>query len=368
MKKVFALITLLFALGQLNEISAQVTQSDTSIYRVLKFNNQEYIGKILNDDGREVLIETTLLGKIYIPKSDIQSITLLIRPDQDIKNNEYRGTGVFTTRYQFSTNAFPIEKKDNYALINLYGPEVHFSVSKRFSLGVMASWIASPIALAMKYTVPTKNEKLNFGFGTLLGSAGYLNQGRGFGGLHWAMATYGDRKNNMTLSVGYSYLNTGIRSGEQMYEPGNYPIVLNNGYWDYAPLTPVNFKTPLTKAPIIGLAGITSVGKKANFVLDMMFVFGNRVEDIRTQSVTYIYDPSGFPTHTEVGPIQTTVKTTSSVNALIMPGMRFQKTENKAFQVSLAGMVGKINEEMNNEVSTRRYSFPIPMCTWFYKF
>ena len=89
---------------------------------------------------------------------------------------------------------------------------MHFSVSKNFSVGVMATWIASPIVLALKYTIPTRNEKLNFGFGTLLGSAGYLNQGKGYGGLHWGMLTYGDRKNNVTFSLGYSYLNTGIKS------------------------------------------------------------------------------------------------------------------------------------------------------------
>ena len=44
----------------------------------------------------------------------------------------------------------------------------------------------------------------------------------------------------------------------------------------------------------------------------------------------------------------------------LMPGMRFQTKENKAFQVSLAG-VAVFDHGENN-------SFPIPMCTWFYKF
>jgi hypothetical protein len=366
MKKVLSLIVLFFVIFQWNDLAAQTNPVDTNLYRVLKFNNQEYIGKIISDDGREVLLETNSLGKIYIPKADIQSITV-VRPDLDIKNNEYRGTGVFTTRYQFSTNAFPIEKNENYALINLYGPEVHFSVSNRFSVGVMATWIASPIVLAMKYTIPTRNEKLNFGLGTLLGSAGYLNQGKGYGGLHWAMATYGDRKNNVTLSLGYAYLNTGIKTGEQMYEPGMYPI--DQTYWNYSNLTPVNFKIPTTKAPILGIAGIASVGKKASFIVDMMLVLGNRSEEIRSQSITYAYDPlTGMTTHTIVGPIQSTSQTMNSINALIMPGMRFQKSENTAFQVSLAGVIGKSTKEKNQEVNSTRYSFPVPMCTWFYKF
>jgi hypothetical protein len=368
MKKLVTLLFLLFATLQWSELVAQVTPADTNLYRVVKYNNQEYIGRILNDDGREVLLETPKLGKIYIIKSDIQSITIVHR-EIDFVGDEYRGTGVFTTRYQFSTNAFPLQKHENYSIVNLYGPEVHFSVSKNLSIGVMATWIASPIVLALKYTIPTRNEKLNFGFGTLLGSAGYLNQGKGYGGLHWAMATYGDRKNNLTLSLGYSYLNTGIRSGERMYVPGTYAAKYNNGFWDFANLTPINYKSPTIKAPIIGVAGILSVGKKASFVMDMMFLIGQKVESIRSQTIINSYDQlTGHPSQTYVGPVSSIEQTTNSLNCLIMPGMRFQKTENTAFQVSLAGVIGYSTTQSFGQLTSKRYSFPVPMCTWFYKF
>jgi hypothetical protein len=368
MKKFFSLLLFLCVGFQFSELVAQVTPADTNLYRVVKYNNQEYIGRILNDDGREVLLETSKLGKIYIVKADIESITIVHR-EIDFVDDEYRGTGVFTTRYQFSTNAFPLQKHENYALVNLYGPEVHFSVSKNLSVGVMATWIASPIVLALKYSVPTRNEKLNFGFGTLLGSVGYLNQGKGYGGLHWGMVTYGDRKNNVTLSLGYSYLNTGMRTGEQMYVPGTYPAVNNFGYPDFATLTPVNFKVPTIKAPILGVAGVASVGKKASFVVDMMFMFGKKVESIHSQIVNNVYDQStGYPIQTYVGPISSTEQTTNSVNCLIMPGMRFQKTESAAFQVSLAGVIGSSTIQTPGLLTSKRYSFPVPMCSWFYKF
>ena len=368
MKKFFSLLLFLCVGFQFSELVAQVTPADTNLYRVVKYNNQEYIGRILNDDGREVLLETSKLGKIYIVKADIESITIVHR-EIDFVDDEYRGTGVFTTRYQFSTNAFPLQKHENYALVNLYGPEVHFSVSKNLSVGVRATWIASPIVLALKYSVPTRNEKLNFGFGTLLGSVGYLNQGKGYGGLHWGMVTYGDRKNNVTLSLGYSYLNTGMRTGEQMYVPGTYPAVNNFGYPDFATLTPVNFKVPTIKAPILGVAGVASVGKKASFVVDMMFMFGKKVESIHSQIVNNVYDQAtGYPIQTYVGPISSTEQTTNSVNCLIMPGMRFQKTESAAFQVSLAGVIGSTTIQTPGLLTSKRYSFPVPMCSWFYKF
>ena len=204
--KAFKVLSFLLFIFSAPIIWSQTGDIDTNTYVVIKSNNQEFIGKILSDDGREILLMTASIGKVYINKSDIKSMVLISDAKNQIINGEYRGSGVFTTRYQFSTNAFSILKGENYAKINLGGPEVHFAVSNNFSIGVMSSWIASPVGLALKYTVPTRNEKVNFGVGTIMASSGYIAQGRIWGGLHWGMLTIGDRKNNITFSAGYSYI------------------------------------------------------------------------------------------------------------------------------------------------------------------
>ncbi|MGB1647360.1 MAG: hypothetical protein ACPG9I_08705, partial [Crocinitomicaceae bacterium] len=61
----------------------------------------------------------------------------------------------------------------------------------------MTTWIGSPLIAVGKYTIPTNNKKVNFSIGTMFGTSGYLNEFRGFGGLHWGTFTYGDRKNNI---------------------------------------------------------------------------------------------------------------------------------------------------------------------------
>jgi hypothetical protein len=45
-------------------------QSDTTKVKhvIIKHNGNEYIGVILSDDGREVLIETEKMGKVYKEK------------------------------------------------------------------------------------------------------------------------------------------------------------------------------------------------------------------------------------------------------------------------------------------------------------
>ena len=361
MKTSFIILLTFFCFFNGQHAMAQVPNTtspavDTTKYVVTKNDGNEYVGLILSDDGREVLIETKMLGKVYIPKSDIKSIRKLDYAEDVQKGGEVSTAGVFTTRYQFTTNCFPIKKGENYAMINLYGPEVHFAVHKDFSVGVMSTWIGSPIALALKYTRGTANPKINYGVGSLLGTSGYLNSGRGFGGLYWGMITYGDRRSNATLSVGFGHFNDGNNYTymQTIYEPGTYVSVDGS-----TPLLPISSIENVqggfaAQAPIIGLAGQTKVGKKASFIYDCMYIMGRTKSN--EQSIDYIYDNTGWQLQqVVVGPWNPGF--TNRQNLLIvMPGMRFQRSDSKAFQISLAGVI------------TQDMSFPLPMASWFYKF
>ncbi|MEY4573191.1 MAG: hypothetical protein RLZ10_2475 [Bacteroidota bacterium] len=333
-----------------------VNQNDTNTYIVTKSNGSEYIGKILNDDGREVLIQTETLGKIYIPKADIKSIVLLEDKNSVIRG-EYYGSGPFTTRHAFTTNALPIKKGENYALINLYGPEVHFAITNHLNIGIMSTWLASPLVFAAKYTLPTRNEKLNFSLGTLLGTSGYFNNFQGFGGLHFANVTYGDRKNNITFSAGYSYASN--FRGQELIKPASY--YSTDGYsYSYAF---GNYSADMIRGPIFSIAGMAKVGAKASFIFDSML--GNFSNSSSSNSFVYTTITDATPPDYNNGLYQNTVsivktKSTNVYALFIMPGMRFQTKENRAFQVSLAGVALFDNGD--------NYSAPIPMCSWFYKF
>ncbi len=349
----FAILLLAIPFSVKAQVQPAVT--DTQLYVVTKIDGIEYIGQILSDDGREVLVETQSLGKIFILKSDIRSIVKVKDGQKEIVNGEYQSAGPFTTRYCFTTNALPIQKGENYALINLYGPEVHFALSDRFSLGFMSTWIASPMVLAAKYSIPTKNPNVNFSIGTLIGTSGYLNQFKGFGGLHFANVTLGDRKQNITFSAGYAYMKTGGRNSNPA--DGTYYDSTGTGM-NY--MMSENQDKPLVKGPIFSIAGIAKVGARASFIFDSMIGIFSDVTTTWTYTVlketTYInnvYVPGSYMSEIKTVPITT-------VALFIMPGMRFQSTERKAFQVALAGA------SMFRDGNPR--SFPMPMCSWFYKF
>jgi hypothetical protein len=331
---------------------------DTNTYVITKTNGTEYIGKIISDDGREILIQTENLGKIYIAKTDVKSI-VLISDKKSVIRGEYHASGPFTTRHAFTTNALPITKGENYTMLNLYGPEVHFAITNHLNIGIMSTWLASPLVFAAKYTIPTKNQKLNFSIGTLLGTSGYFNSFEGYGGLHFGNVTFGDRKNNITFSAGYAYLSNINQklNNRMLVEPGTYNST--DGYSFYYNYKEYSSKI-LIQGPIISIAGIIRVGAKASFIFDSMFGMfydANRYNIFGDLEV--LKEPS--PPNFNDGAYSQKVTLNQEVYALfLMPGMRFQTKENKAFQVSLAG-VALFDQGENN-------SMPIPMCTWFYKF
>lgn len=356
MKRNIHILTLLIFILMLSQINANaqaVSNDSTKTYLVVKNDGTELIGKILSDDGREVLLVTEALGKIYIPKSDIKSIKI-IENKNDIVAGKYLEAGPFSTRYTFTTNALPIKKGENYAMVNLYGPEVHFALSDQFSLGFMSTWIASPLILAAKYSIKTQNEKLNFSIGTLIGSTGYLNNFRGYAGLHFANVTYGTRLKNITFSAGYAYLQTG--SYDYQFPVGSYTTnsASNNNPRE------VRVLAPLKKGPMFSIAGIIKVGSKASFVFDSMLGLFNTEVNENTSTIIQEADYTQNPAIPQITHLEVTRKRVNVSLLFIMPGMRFQATSKLAFQVNLAGV--------NVQTRYDNFSFPLPSLSWYIAF
>ncbi len=304
----------------------EISKSEKKIFIILLNDGNQHKGEILSDDGREILILSEKIGKVYIEKSKVKEIKEFKEEVAVLYEGELIEESPFTTRYAFTSNALPIKKGVNYAMVNLYGPEVHFAVSDRLSLGVMATWLASPIGFNIKYTIPTKNKNLNFAFGSILASSGYFNNSNGYGGLGWGTITYGNRTNNMSFSAGYGSI--GNFSNSSKYRGG----------------------------ALFSLGAIKKIGKKVSFIFDSMLSFTEKRET-NTFYPTSIFDVNGNDI-TVYDPI-TETKMVQNFAFFLMPGVRFQMSDKKAFQVSMAG----VRNVHGNDVT----SFPIPMCSWFFK-
>ena len=412
----------------------QQEASDTTkkqLFLIRKTDGNELYGFIISDDGREILLETKTIGKVYINKSDIKEIintkrSVSVDSIDDESYTEFRDSGPFTTRYYFTNNALPVKKGEDYAMIHLYGPEVHFSLNDKLSFGVMSTWIASPIALASKYSLYSDGNN-HVALGTILGTSGYLGIADGgvFGGLHWLTLTKGNRLENISFSAGYGYIkdNVGLFNNNYLGEKYIYSDYDENDpyyvpgytrsyedYTDASGYTRQRLKTYTNQgaaldallygnsdgsrwfyrnndefqdALFLSLAGITPVGKKASFIFDALAVI-NRQEDVQYSdyhinlsydSTVYTYpDPNSSFNRDEwvyTANQNYTIQKGSivkrgahNITLILMPSMRFNQSYNQAFQISISGVINFSKDYFGSDI----FSFPAPMISWLRKF
>lgn len=397
MKRFLPFVVFLFllnctAFAQFDAAKSNAAPEETT-YVIKTVNGTEYLAKILSDDGREVFIETNTVGKLYLKKTDIVSMQKVIdKADVEEKiaagnyKKPYTPEGIFTTRYVFTTNALPIKKGENYATTNFHGPEIHFSVTDKLNAGIMTSWIGSPLILALKYTFSKEEDKVKFALGTLLGTSGFLNQGRGYMGLHWGCATIGDRENNLSFSAGVAYFNIGNTVSRLDKPYGSYSYTTsrvieygNNG--TTLSQTTTNQGTPVTLipgqaaktvvGPMIGIAGIKKIGARSSFVLDnMLYVYKHE----------YLAHYSSFDYNSVANPTTGGTTVTNSGTdtyvygkgvktvLILMPGLRFQSSPKTATQIALPIIqVYGVGNRMVGGTQAKFLAFPAPMLTLFFK-
>lgn len=286
------------------------TTKTQKMFKVEKNDGTIYIGVILKQDAREILLKTEKIGELYIPKHEIKSMTEIKQGDLG-KDGEYIPEEVFATRYFITTNGLPIEKGDSYILWNLYGPDFQFGVGKNLGVGVLTSWIGMPLIGSIKYSFNI-SEKFNLGIGSLLGTGSWIRPDF-FIGLPYATATLGDKRNNINFSAGYGF-------------------VTYNGTESYIDTSGVYHSRNVRRSEgrlLLSIAGMVKMGKKASFVFDSF--------------------------------IAPALGTNQYGLVILIPGIRFTTEKNNAFQFGFGG-VG-IDDGSGMEFAP----FPIPMVSWFKK-
>ena len=357
-----------YTISQSDSTSIILVASDHvgKFYIIETVGGIEYLGEVIKDDGREVWVLDERLGLVMLPKYSISEM-ILLDLEIDMVGANFIPTGVFTTRYVFTTNAFPIEKGKHYAMINLFGPEAHFAVNDKLNIGVMTTWIASPISFVTKYSFSKDEVPIKVSVGGIIGNSGYLDLFKTNGGIGFVTLTKGTRQNNISLSLGYGFLSNSY-TGPHL-EAGTYALTLDyvpsNNYSntlysitsDQYPGAILNDNATIS-GPILSLAFTVKIGRNSSLVFDSMlgkFSQSNTNSTVSNLSapsqnqVTNLYE---WDVIVERDDYDNTYKA-----AVFMPGVRIQRSESKAFQFAIAGVTFSENGSLE--------AFPIPMVTLF---
>lgn len=291
--KIFPLVFLLGFIFNTGAVLAQsdadtVKKIDNKYYIIEKNDGTKFVGKIISQDMREVIIESTTMGKMAIPKHEIKSIKEAKEGDISA-DGEYVPSEVFSTRYFLTTNGLPIEKGENYAKWGIFGPDFQFGVGKNFGLGVMTSWVGMPLIGTAKYSI-SLGSNVHVGLGALFGTGSWI-QPDIFIGLPFGAITFGDRRRNISFSGGYGFLAAGGESdGQALFSVGGMfkigkkislifdsmivPVQINSYAGNFAIFVPgMRWQHESDKAFQFGFGGIMVDGEVAPFPLPMVSWF-----------------------------------------------------------------------------------------------
>lgn len=307
-------------------------ESNTITHKITKQNGVAFVGKLISQDAREVLIETADLGQIYIPKHEIREITVLEKGD------DLEGGGLFGTRYFLTTNGFPVKKGENYVQWNLFGPDFQFGVADNFGMGVMTSWVGIPIIGTAKYS-RNLGKNLSGGIGFLGGTGSWAFPNYGLL-LPFGVLTAGNRINNINFSAGY---------GALFVEDERFTIVNIPTEYSTNSIESSTYSKGEGR-PLFSVAGMFRINDKFSFVFDSFLM--PKGKDKEREHIEYNYSDEGLTTHS----IRKEIQQSSSL-LVLSPGLRFQANENSSFQFGFTGIY----------TDGEFIPVPIPMVQWFRK-
>lgn len=203
---VFLLILLL--VSGLQEAFAQASP-DSVIVEIETMDGSRFTGRLVQDDGKEVIVMTQALGKLTFAKSAIKRMDRLVI--SQLGPDGYWADNPQATRNFWAPTGYGLKPGEGYyqniwVLFNQFsvGLSRHFSIGVGFVPLFLFGSPNSPLWLTPKISIPLSKDKVNLGVGALIGTSSLGEKGNGFG-IVYGSTTFGNRDKNFTLGIGYSY-------------------------------------------------------------------------------------------------------------------------------------------------------------------
>jgi len=196
--------------------SISITSSEndtTSIYKITTLDGRTTIGRLVREDETSVTLDVEQFGEVTIMRGNIRTITEVA--EKDFVDGRYWFPNPVSTRYLFAPNAIPM-KQGSYYYQNtwIFFNNINYGITDRFSLGAGTVPIflfgvsALPIWILPKFSLIS--DQIHLSIGGVIG--GVIGSGGGAAGLLYGTATVGNRNSNLSLGVGFGYVDNDFSS------------------------------------------------------------------------------------------------------------------------------------------------------------
>jgi hypothetical protein len=247
-----------FKPGEKKPVLCKIKMLDGSVYK----------GVIEKQTDSLLYVKSSSGVLIHVPKKQVASIDIVDgHTTKDSTGNvTFHIPAIAYDYYVASSNAFLLKKDDVYgSSVDFLFYNINYAFNQNFSLGVSSSFIAAPIMLHAKANFEI-SRKLFLGLEGVFGSGSWISP-RSYGGGGLLKLTYGDFKNNFTVSVGYGDIDYFLQArrrgrrgggtvGSSHYE--NYNSVIFSAAFSHAISPKIYFVAEAFATPAISIANVTN--------------------------------------------------------------------------------------------------------------
>jgi hypothetical protein len=190
--------------------NAQITRDTTPVWKVETLDDYTFIGRIAGEDANVLRLETENFGTVEIKKNNIRQMSVVNQ--EQMAKGQFWPDNPYATRYFWAPNGYGLRKGEGYYQNTwIFFNQVSYGFSDYFSMGVgtipmflFGAAEATPIWLTPKFSIPVRKDKFNLGAGVLAGTV--LGEDTGIFGIAYGTGTIGSRDKNLTLGLGYGFV------------------------------------------------------------------------------------------------------------------------------------------------------------------
>lgn len=187
---------------------SQEAADTTATFRIETYDGNIFVGNIISEDSTTIVMKTTTLGELRVPKNNIKSRIIL-------RQLKYEKGQIWlpnpqSSRYFWAPNGYGLEKGTSYYqnIWILYN-QFSYGLTNNFSIGAglvplfLFGGTSSPVWIVPKLSIPVVRDKFNIGTGAFIGTV--LGENSGVFGLLYGTTTFGSRDRNISVGLAYGF-------------------------------------------------------------------------------------------------------------------------------------------------------------------